>query len=60
MSPEELRARMVKAAKDAFANEVRNGMRLITDERLRKPWTALDEALAAAWKVVESELKDRR
>lgn len=48
----DLRTRAVEAAKDAFADECRDGVRLLTDERLRRPWTALDDALAAAWKVL--------
>lgn len=51
----ELRARMVEAAKDAFADETTVGdkgpIRLLTDGR--NPWRALDDALAAAWAVIE-------
>lgn len=58
MRTDDLRARMTEAAKDAFADEAHNGVRLFTDQR--EPWRALDDALAAAWAVVAPELERLR
>jgi hypothetical protein len=54
----DLRAAMTEAAKDAFADDVRDGTRLVSDDRLRRPWRALDDALDAAWRIVSPHLAE--
>jgi hypothetical protein len=55
-TPDEMRDRQRKAAREAFADRT-DAEGALSISTQRNPWEALDDALAAAWAVRDEELK---